>query len=323
MSHYTETDLRKILEKAYREKTGKRGGVQFPRDISIDKDNDKIIMRLSDKAIHNNMQKDESAFEGWALVLKHWIKDWADSKFILEWEKPSNINSLHYQRFLYRVKKFKELFEDWFKIQKEELLEDSKIKHQKILLVNQSGERNVREKGKPGSESHLQWGIIKYGKENLGKTFEEKFNEKNFGYQLPVGLFENKVKEGYEIFPRGSAEIDLWGVGKNEVLYIFELKRPENEKVGGLSEVFFYTMFMNDIQKGIFKYDEELTNKNFDPDIIKKTKEIRSYLLCSSIHVLLSEDMFTSLNSAMKRIKEKIIFGYIEFKPNFDFIKKW
>jgi hypothetical protein len=71
------------------------------------------------------MQDDASAFEAWALVLHRWC---GAARVELRWESVTvqtdlgrdaarwPPKALHYQRFLYRLRKFHELFGgEWFR----------------------------------------------------------------------------------------------------------------------------------------------------------------------------------------------------------------
>src|ERR1035437_4638333 len=65
--------------------------------------NNDVEIHLSAAGLCLNMQSHESAFEGWALVLKVWGKF---DQVTLCWEKPEMIENGHYQRFLFRVQQF-------------------------------------------------------------------------------------------------------------------------------------------------------------------------------------------------------------------------
>jgi hypothetical protein len=63
---------------------------------------------------------------------------------------------------------------------------------------------------------------------------------------LPVGLFDNNdVNDRNHLTPGRTSEIDIWGVSSNKkVLHLFELKMPDNHKVGLLTEAFYYALFL-------------------------------------------------------------------------------
>ncbi len=54
--------------------SNKRRNIKIPSGIIFNIAGDTVIMKLSSNAVSSNMQKDDGAFEGWALVLKRWGK---------------------------------------------------------------------------------------------------------------------------------------------------------------------------------------------------------------------------------------------------------
>ena len=75
----------------------------------------------------------------------------------------------------------------------------------------------------------------------------------NFIYnQLPNGLFDKeactngKVCNKARIFPTGY--YDIWGINEKNEFCVFELKKPEdNNKMGIISELYFYALFAENI----------------------------------------------------------------------------
>ena len=73
------TILKKIRESLIKANVAERlaNSVKFPQTIEIEAAKDRIVMKLSAKAIgmcgnarsYSNMQSDDAAFEGWALLL--------------------------------------------------------------------------------------------------------------------------------------------------------------------------------------------------------------------------------------------------------------
>jgi hypothetical protein len=104
------------LKTCFIAETGEKRGIQLPEphQIAIDGEVGCVVIRMTNKGLLANMQKDEAAFEGWALVLHRWC---GVEKIVLKWDLPSEGDSdRHYQRFLYRAKRFLELFPEWFKV---------------------------------------------------------------------------------------------------------------------------------------------------------------------------------------------------------------
>jgi hypothetical protein len=108
--------------------------VPLPKSIDFTElvDPAHVLMTMRWEATIANMQSNEAAFEAWALALKLWA---GVSHVCLRWEvpqgRPASRNPTkekpmyedvgHYQRFLYRVNAFGELF-DWFSIHETNLV---------------------------------------------------------------------------------------------------------------------------------------------------------------------------------------------------------
>ncbi len=214
------------------------------------------------EAVTKNMQTDESAFEGSILVLKTTIPMWKDCHFSLKWKEPKDTNNLHYQRFLYRVKKFSTIFPEWFVLDENAR---NRIKKSRIHFINESLQTNVQAKyviNTPDEDRSItpkcsETDFYKLSENDLEVIITNKYKEDickiaDLGYisrQLPIGVFENKKKEGNEIFTAKHSAIDIWGITRDKYLSIFELKKPgnKNTKVGIISELFFYSMVMSDL----------------------------------------------------------------------------
>ena len=136
--------LKKIRESLVTAGVTKRlaNRVKFPETIEIEEVGNSIVIRLSDKAIgmsenarnYSNMQNDDAAFEGWALLLyAHYTKvknykielDLTDTAYenIMKayQKKPYQYanNRRHYNRFLYRALRFSQQYKEWFTLSKE------------------------------------------------------------------------------------------------------------------------------------------------------------------------------------------------------------
>ena len=88
--------------------------IKIPSGIHLFLSGNNVKMKLSNTAVCSNMQQNDGAFDGWAMVLKRWG---GFENVIISWDKPEVIESGHYQRFLFRVKHFSEDFESWFSIE--------------------------------------------------------------------------------------------------------------------------------------------------------------------------------------------------------------
>ena len=112
--------------------------------------------------------------------------------------------------------------------------------------------------------------------------------------QLPVGVFNKPVSNKTRILPKNKSAIDIWGISKANELLLFELKAEGNNKVGIISELYFYSCVMYRVQKGQFKY-EKYKIPNLDK--IAKTKKIKAYFFAPSLHPLIDRTLVDYLNT--------------------------
>lgn len=320
-----------VIRRMLKENCPKIRGINFPSGFTVEtKNNDELVFIINkEKSVVSNMQTNESSFEGWILVFKTNIKKYKNSKFSLKWKKPSNVNDPHYQRFLYRVKKFSEIFSDWFYIdhESEKMLQDSKIH-----FVNKS------DKNKPSiyilnTPSKERSNELSNPKVNFNKTSEhdlevlfvtnykyglcEKAELSSIYRQLPIGVFKEKVSKFTAIFTGQHSAIDIWGISNDKkTLSIFELKKPKNKAVGIVSELFFYSMVVKDILCERFKINPEDNNSKISDiialkDALKHTRYIKAYFLVKEMHPLINMDVIELLNDA--NIKNNISFHIIYY----------
>lgn len=281
--------------------------IKFPEGIDF-QESDRVITLIMSDGVTKNMQEDSAAFEGWALCVKAAMemgKKEETYKFVLEWDPVNNPDDLHYQRFLYRVCKFVELFggvNGWFAAKRVDLLHDLRVKDGEKYMLNfpkNSDEERINYSDE-SEENRLENEIVRMQDKIVGlkRICPAKLNR-----QLPMGLFKGNVRKGGEIFPRGKSAIDLWGIiGKD--LYVFELKAKGNCKVGVLSELFFYVMMLKDEQTGKFVRDSSEGKR------IRKTNQIKAFILAHERHPLITAQVFYLLNEAMR--KRVVKFGYIK-----------
>jgi len=304
-------DNRLILEtiKTAYEKTGHSSrAIKLPRSIDfVIKDDTSVKMKLPSSCISANMQSNESAFEGWALVLKRWGKF---DKIIVDWEENKNSKfEGHYQRFLFRIEEFKNLFPDWFEIDDAcaHLLDALKTKIHKCLLLNQAGERKALDYEKLKGEVKLEYEFVCGGRR---RYLMGLCKAKSLDRQFPVGVFHDDVGEGYEIFTTRKSAIDIWGISEDGDLLIFELKTAKNISVGIITELLFYCNVMQNLKDCRFHYKDPA-----DPTIgtIRKTSKIKAYFLVPRLHPLVDETLVQMLNFATV---PKIEFDYIWFDTN-------
>ncbi len=250
--------------------------VNFPKDIdfNINSEKKELVITMTRNGICSNMQTDAAAFEGWAICLKAWLPEYIE-KVIVSGKSfsPSKNEKEHYNRFLYRLKKFEEMYiwacSDGFK--------DDIIKFDKLHLVinvpNDDAEKKASHK-----EAQLERAFLA---EN--KAFCDVINQ-----QLPVHLFNEEISKGKSVTP--SSFLDIWSI-KYNTLNIYELKQKTNKKVGIISELMFYVNVMVDVMKGKIKIPESSSYRSFgklyDFYKTKKCKYINGYMLADALHPLI------------------------------------
>jgi hypothetical protein len=139
------------------------------------------------------------------------------------------------------------------------------------------------------------------------------FNIATLRRQLPVGVFRKSVNRENAIFTHGKSAVDIWGISAND-LVIFELKAPGNEKIGVISELFFYAMVMKDEQEGKFVRDH-----SWGTDI-QSTTTLKAMVLAENLHPFIGRRVFEILTNPFKG---RIQFGYIKTPVNFGFKKMY
>ncbi|MBM3405083.1 MAG: hypothetical protein FJY10_09380 [Bacteroidetes bacterium] len=308
--------LQRILENFPSEHPSK-SYIKLPSDIKFVPNGNEVEMIISKEAVRKNMQEDKASFEGWALVMKRWG---GFDKVILNWDHQSFGKTKpeygHYQRFLFRVKKFSCYFKSWF------FVKPNGLPYQKSLLINDvsiyylnrpSKDRcgDTEPQGEEGKESWLE---NKFVCDEWSEYLKNEVQAEFLDRQLPVGVFKDpgvtikkKVSKENAIFARGKSAIDIWGISKANELLIFELKAEGNNKVGIITELYFYCCVMNRVQKGQFRYEK------FDiPNIerIAKTKKIKAYFLAPALHPLIDKALVDLLNAGSAPDVE---FHYISF----------
>lgn len=305
--------------------------IKWPSRIQVLKLNDGAgccKIHLPKEAVISNMQEDATAFEGWALVIKAWLVNDGITSVELSWDDPgtSDDQNGHYQRFLYRVIRFIQMF-DWFSVSDEQnklllksrVLElDGTVKTGNFYLNTEGNRENnileVRRKQKEFDEMTEHEAELLFISNNtslLRSVFGS--HEAELNRQLPVGVFDGppSKKANCPIFSHGKSAIDLWATNSEKVA-LFELKKPVgNKRVGAISELFFYVNVVSDLQKGKFKVNADEKHEKF------KGKKIEGYLLLgeNNLHPLLSKEVFTEINNGLAKIDctmGLISYGYCD-----------
>ncbi|NEW80780.1 MAG: hypothetical protein GZ094_00215 [Mariniphaga sp.] len=300
------TDVLKRIKATFNLEGNKSNNIRLPRDIEFTIVGNDVEMHISSKSVEKNMQDDAAAFEGWALVLKRWGKF---DKVILSWDLNNLPDNGHYQRFLFRATNFSKDFNSWFEIK------SNCIPYLTALIINESetyylnSPSNNRDKNIPqGAESILE---DKFSKGDWADPLKLKTNADYLNRQLPVGVFKKSVSKLTSIFPRLKSAIDIWGISKNNELLLFELKAHANNKVGIITELYFYYCIMQNVQSGRFKHEKS------DPDLdkIAKSKGINAYFLAPKLHLLIDKELVGLLN---EKLSPDIEIQYLQFSDYAD-----
>lgn len=321
--------------------------IKLPSNINFEYENGNhtLTMKMQCSEPSKNMQTDGAAFEGWALLIKHYLckkgSHISIDKIKLSWQiqnendwkdennkSKSGVSKTHYNRFLYRVAKFAELF-DWFSI-------DSALKDEIYVIekvFSKSGEfneglainviekqRNVPQlNGKNEREVVAEYNIANDDKFSI--PFKEKFAIDKIERQIPAGLFSGgEAKDTNRIFTGGASAIDLIGIDTaNNIAKIFELKLDNNSKVGVISELFFYSCFIKDFIENRFniaKNKKPRDKSNEFYNCLLACEKIESYILSASKkHILIHDDVLKQLSEAFAKNKGlKIEFKQAEWE---------
>lgn len=281
--------------------TRRKRGIKFSDYTDISVDNKCLHIHIAHKnknyPVACNMQTDGAAFEGWAICLKSWLPDEIHNVF-LTWDKPEGTNG-HYNRFLYRVWRFSEIY-DWFGYDDPAGdVEDFKIRF--TGSRNNSGDREPGMKAKECEEQVEHYMVARNQAE-----FISRFDLEGLHRHLPVGI---KNKAGKSLFTGRNSAIDLWGIGRDSVLNLFELKyikeknASKNIKVGIVSELLLYVNIMNDIRLGVIDIPRN-TKLKTTADLygrIRQLKGVKGIFLTNELHPLLEYGVALDLLNANKK----------------------
>jgi len=277
----------------------------FPKDIEITHEPSFEVIKLYIKKSESNMQENAAAFEAWSLILK--LRT-SCKKLILSFKTIDVDNKMifhnlsasqqHYMRFLYRLSKFQDQMSSWFSVSPESkhALYLFKEKFQEVTKVNNIPGSNSRYNEKKGDEHVIEKAFVKIPslRKKTGIAFE-LFD------QLPNGLFAKKVCKENKIFNTGY--FDLWGKDPvNQTFVLFELKEPENTKLGIISELFFYANFAFDLlheRENITLNKSKNKYRNYQTFLTLKNAQVKAYFLVNKLHSEFEKhqiDLLTMLN---------------------------
>ena len=259
----------------------------------------------------------------------------------IEYPEPAR---LHHMRFLYRVMRFRERYPNGFEldpsnkdeIDKFEKLYKEALDKGELWITKPTTEAGIRGDGKglgnniedtEVAENHLEkWFVIKSKNKKLPEKIVKVFGNNRLYDQLPCSIFIGKKETSARIFNRGY--FDLWGINDKGELCIFELKKAGNNKLGIISELFYYAMIMRDMKRAADgKYKRITTNyrgfKSFVDN--ENSNVVNAYFLVPELYPSLEEvkDTFIQvLNENDDGVRfELITFSQKEIEDDIDFKK--
>lgn len=281
---------------------------RFPNqdEIGIEGSQDLVTLTIRTKGLYENMQGDAAAFEAWSLALlcHCGVKRVA---IRLDEEPDDRDGLLHFERLLYRLARFAELFPEEISIDSSVAARSKVVSSKGRLFLNEPGDRSASIDGElerrfeaiianpvTHSERDLEMAL------EVSPTFRSELGLDRVMRQWPVGLFHESVSKDSRIFSGGKSAIDLMGI-RGRTLVLVELKKQGNNKVGALSELIFYTSVMRDALNGRFEFEggSRARNTAITRDHLANCLDISGVLLAPSIHPLLRDPaIITRLNLA-------------------------
>jgi hypothetical protein len=294
-------------------KTTECSSCQFPqfKDIEISGSRDQVTITLTKKGLYGNMQADPAAFEGWALALlcHCGVKNIVIAvKEGLEKPAAGKSEEQHFERFLYRLANFVELFSPQVTVDRRLAGVARALDKGRNLLLNQpsahrgelASERVERLAALVGPSARRSEAALEKALE-VSAEFRKTLRLDKVMRQWPVGLFEGSVTAKNRVFTGGKSAIDLIGIRESELVLV-ELKKDGNTKVGAISELLFYSSLMRDTLKKRFGFEELPLRRNCAVSRmnIMGCTSISAVLMAPAMHPLISHPaILTQLNSAL------------------------
>jgi len=302
-------DWEKILQR-----TTAFSNCRFPNqnEIGIEGSEDLVTLTIRIKGLYENMQGDAAAFEAWSLALlcHCGVKRVA---IRLDEEPGDREGLLHFERFLYRLAKFAELFPEEISVDGSIAARSRVVSSKGRLFLNEPGDRSalidselatrfeaIIANPASHSERDLEMAL------EVSPAFRAGLGLDRVMRQWPVGLFHESVSKESRVFSGGKSAIDLMGI-RGRTLVLVELKKQGNNKVGALSELIFYSSVMRDALNGRFEFEGGSSARNtpITRDHLANCLDISGVLLAPSIHPLLRDPaIITRLNLAAARCWE-------------------
>lgn len=286
--------------------------VTLPTDIGIEflRRNGDIPTEIMFFIKHPNadMQENCNCFESWCLAI-YAALDGA-VKIRIAWYNQEDEPRCQYNRFIYRLAKFHELYDDWIIING--IMSEYDELMAKNLYLTTSEDLSI---------PHDDTGIIahEHKLEQLLKRdplFQRAAGLTFIDNQLATCVYDKateKIVLGTEY-----STINLFGMPPyHEYIAVFELKIPDNTKPSVISELFFYANLLEDILADRIHILETHPLYKSILELRQSQAYIRAVFLVHNAHPIVSPSTLDLLNKG--RIKYQIINYDYTFDPVFSF----
>jgi hypothetical protein len=299
--------------------------VAFTRDIQLGGTEEAATLALSAEGVCANMQSLDASFEGWCLVLYAWL---GVDRVTLSWAFPEQREDPHYRRFLYRVRRFKEVFGERFGVELRGARELEAFMPRGDYVLNLAGAARSRleDTSEPASDSERAQETFIVSSPEVSERLRQLCGLVTLDNQLPVGVFrDGRVSTASRFFSGGF--VDLWGLSERDRLVLFELKNEDNVSLGALSELLFYAMLLRDAQRPdegepLVRFSDDARSADAAFRKIPGTRGVDAYLLAPRFHPLVEGDgarLVQALQEALQASGLQIDFGLIRMDAGHGF----
>lgn len=305
---------KELLTKLQESSKNKR--VRFPQNIDFVLDDHILTMKLHASDLVNNMQTDSASFEGWAIVLKYYLPE--ISQVVIDWEnvEPNKLKNgnasaeqLHYNRFLFRLAKFVETYQWAFVIPGKNV---PIIPNGLLCNFPTGNSKSIDDHEKNSKKTNDEYTL------ECDYVMRKKDMYDVMDHQLPVGLFINKVsaRESNAYTTGRKGAIDIWAI-KDSTFYLFELKKPDNKKLGIISELMFYVNVVAGLMSHEIMYDIDKVDENhrgfmylYNAYKNNSIKRINAIMLADNLHSLINDNLIDFINESTRWKELNVCFSH-------------
>ena len=280
---------------------------QLPADTQLvfEGDDREVTITILAAGADANMQSDSAAVEGWSLALM----SLCDVQRVRVRIPASTAKARHYERLLYRLARFGELFPDRVTLDGPGADASLRVTSSSRVLNQPLGREcaavDEQDARLASVNTDLQLARSETALEKaleVCQAMKTHFELEKLMRQWPVGLFDGRVSKHQHIFTGGKSAIDLLGI-RGETLFVFELKTFHNRKVGALTELLFYACVMRDAlgPTAEFQFERPEAAKHcaVAPADIVNCRQIEAVLLAPRTHPVIADRRpFALLNAA-------------------------